>query len=412
MSMEKQRLKGRSGHRARFVPPSAPVTDASVEELEERMRSASRAESQAKAVRVEAAAELRRRRGQGVAEKTVREQSGQSTRGSKQEVETASKLKDLPKTRKAFRKGEITYGHARIIVGAAGRGEIDEEELVDKAGSQPVDVFAHTVRKHEQERSADGGMSILKQQRRNRKAWINTNPGTGMTILHAELDPINGAKSKMAISDMTNRMWREEDPKNRPTTGQRMADALVELLCGQPTKDKDQKRKGGQQSVLVLVASFDPITQQIHNAGLGDGTPLPVEAVKDLACQARILPTIFDSRGQVLWAGTSRRLATPAQRMSLVARDRGCVGCGADPAWCQAHHIIPWAADGPTDIDNLCLLCSRCHHRVHDEGWQIQQSPDRQHVLQPPPKGNRRPLPIRTPRSRSRNRKTNAELLL
>ncbi len=64
---------------------------------------------------------------------------------------------------------------------------------------------------------------------------------------------------------------------------------------------------------------------------------MPVEVFKDLACQARIVPAILNTRGQPLWVGLGKRLTTPAQRMALIARDRGCVGCGADPAWCQAH---------------------------------------------------------------------------
>lgn len=403
--MEKHRSGGPSAHRVRVVLPSASAEDATAEELEERMRSASRAESQAKAVRVEAAAELVCRRGQGVTERTVREHSGQSTRKSRKEVETAGKLKDLPVTSDAFRKGRINFDHARIIADTAGRVEIDERELVERASSEPVDVFARTARKHEQERSIDDGMSTLERQRRSRRAWIRVDRGSGMTVLHAEFDPIAGERIKIALSAKTNQLWREEDPAHRPSTGQRMADALVDLIC--PPPDGEKKTLG---ATLLLIADYDIGLQQIRNARLGDGTPVPVDVFKDLACQARILPAIFNTRGQPLWVGLGRRLATPAQRMALIARDRVCVGCGADAAWCQAHHVVPWAADGRTDIDNLVLLCSKCHHRVHDEDWEIQQSPRGEFVLQPPAPDNRRPLPIRTPRRRRRRPTT--ELLL
>ncbi|MCE2527674.1 MAG: DUF222 domain-containing protein [Actinomycetia bacterium] len=396
---------GNAGHRVRVAVPSAPVSGASVEQLRERIRSASQAKARVEAVRAEAAAELARRHGNGMAEKTLREQSGQSTKGARQEVATGRGLAGLPVTSDAFGDGEISSDHARIIVKTAEQGDIDEQELVDKATKQPVDVFAHTARRHVQQRSPDDGMSILKRQRSERKAWIRVDRGTGMTVFHARLDPISGAKAKSALSAMTNHMWLEEDPKARPTTGQRMADALVELLCGPPKdkhskKDKQKRRPGGRGPVLVLVAHYDPITQLIRDARLGDGTPLPMEAVIDLACQAKILPTIFDSKGQVLWAGMSRRTASPTQRMLLIARDRTCVGCGADPAWCQAHHVVPWAADGPTDIDNMVLLCSRCHHRVHDQNWEVIQTPSGKYVLQPPPTSNRRSLPIKTSRRR------------
>ena len=31
------------------------------------------------------------------------------------------------------------------------------------------------------------------------------------------------------------------------------------------------------------------------------------------------------------------------------------------------HHVIWWSHGGPTDLDNLVGLCSRCHHLVHRE---------------------------------------------
>ena len=267
-----------------------------------------------------------------MAERTLREQSGESSNRARQEVETASKLKDLPGTSRAFEDGQITYGHVRVIAKTAEQADINESELVEKAKKQPVDVFARTARRHAQERSGDDGMSILKQQRRNRRAWIRVDRGSGMTVLHAEFDRITGARVKSALSTRTNQLWRDEDPKYRPSTKQRLADALADLLC----RTGDQGKRS-LRSMLVLVAHYDAVAKQIVDARLGDGTPVPVEVLKDMACRHRVLPAIFDSKGQVLWAGLVKRTATPAQRMVLVARDRGCVGCGADPAWCQAR---------------------------------------------------------------------------
>lgn len=382
----KQKHRGeRAAHRMRAVLPSGSVRGASVEQLKERMRSATRVESQARAVRVEAAAELKRRQGQAKTEKTVREQSGQSARGSRGEVETADRLKDLPGTRRAFGDGEITYGHAKIIADTGGRVPIDEQELLDRAKKEPVDVFARTAREHERQRSADDGVSKLASQRRARKAGIRIDSSDGMTVLWARFDPITGARVKNMLSAKTNQLWREEDPKDRPSSGQRMADALADLICQPP---------GGKRKVpktaLMLIAHYDSEGQTIRDATLADGTPVPVAVFRDMACrEGKIVPAVFDTRGQPLWVGLGKRLATPAQRMALIARDRRCVGCGVDPAWCQAHHVIPWEAQGPTDIDNLVLLCSRCHHQVHDENWQVRRTPHGKHVLQPPSREHR-----------------------
>jgi hypothetical protein len=40
-------------------------------------------------------------------------------------------------------------------------------------------------------------------------------------------------------------------------------------------------------------------------------------------------------------------------------------------AWCDAHHITGRISDGPTVIDNLMLLCRRCHRLVHRRRWRI-----------------------------------------
>ena len=38
----------------------------------------------------------------------------------------------------------------------------------------------------------------------------------------------------------------------------------------------------------------------------------------------------------------------------------------------KAHHIRWWERDtGPTNLANGVLLCTSCHHRIHDNGWNI-----------------------------------------
>lgn len=162
--------------------------------------------------------------------------------------------------------------------------------------------------------------------------------------------------------------------RGRGVTGQRMADALAELLLAEPTSDKASTNGGGgRNSTLLLIADYDTVTRQVRNLRLGDDTPLPTEALAQLACDARVVPAFFNRTGQPLWLGRSRRVASSGQRIALVARDRGCVGCGADPSWCQAHHIIPWAEGGPTTLENMCLVCSQCHHLIHDQNWQLRR---------------------------------------
>ncbi len=383
------------GNRARFLAPSLAVESASLSDLREQIRSITRAESQAAAARSRVVAEYTRRVGERTTEKTLRDQSGKSTRRSRAEVEVAKSLGDLDDTRRAFEDGDISYGHARIIAKTAERVDIDEGELVDRAREQSVDVFARTARRHEHERSADDGVSKLERQKRSRRAGIRVDPSDGMTVLWGRFDPVTGARIKSILSAKTRELWRSGGREPRPSPAQRVADALADLICepGRGTRASSRRRR----TTLFLVANYDVGSQKIRNATLADGTPVPVAVFRDLACDGKLVPAIFDTRGQPLWVGRSKRLATWAQRMALIARDRGCVGCGADPDWCQAHHVRSWEADGLTDIENMVLLCSRCHSQVHHEGWRVEQTPDGKHVLQPPPAKHRRSRAFDTP---------------
>ena len=121
---------------------------------------------------------------------------------------------------------------------------------------------------------------------------------------------------------------------------------------------------------VVVVASTDVVSGtdpqgRCEIPGVG---PIPQTELERLTCGAELFGLLFSGEGEPLWHGRGERAATDAQRRALVARDGGCVLCAAEPAWCEAHHIVPWAkpTEGPTDIDNLALLCTACHHRLHD----------------------------------------------
>jgi hypothetical protein len=92
-----------------------------------------------------------------------------------------------------------------------------------------------------------------------------------------------------------------------------------------------------------------------------------------LACCGRIRGAVLDEHGAVLNLSRSIRLATPAQKAALYARDIGCVipGCTTQGELCEVHHVIAWADGGPTDINNLVFVCPRHHIEVTDGTWEI-----------------------------------------
>ena len=122
-----------------------------------------------------------------------------------------------------------------------------------------------------------------------------------------------------------------------------------------------------------------------------DGLTLSAMAVRRLACDAELIPAVLGSQGEVLDLGQTRRLVSAAQWRALVARDRHCAfpGCTRPAVMGHAHHIVHWADGGPTDLDNLVLLCGEHHRLIHDTPWQVRLNPtDRlPEFLPPPPRG-------------------------
>ncbi|MDE0699704.1 MAG: DUF222 domain-containing protein [Acidimicrobiaceae bacterium] len=354
----------------------ATLTDAG---LSERLRVIGRGESRLAAMKSQVLAEVGRRRSSGEAQRLARHELQASAREAKRDVETAVKLSELPATSGALESGDIPQGHARLIARASGEGRIDESLLVKAAEAQDFDEFAKTVRRHQQDQSQDDGHTILDRQRKARKARIFESSESGMFVLSGEFDQITGARIATALTAKERELWHNEDPKARRNPQQRMADALAELIC-----ETDANKTQGTD--LLVIADYDVCKQELVNARLADGSPIPITELHRLLCDAKILPSIFDTKAQDLWLGRSRRIASAAQRAALTARDQGCIGCRANPMWCRAHHIVWWSKNGSTDLDNLVLVCDGCHRKIHEHHWTVHQDRKTGKYLLKPPK--------------------------
>jgi HNH endonuclease len=101
------------------------------------------------------------------------------------------------------------------------------------------------------------------------------------------------------------------------------------------------------------------------------GAQSGAEGLEELlrAAMALLPPTLGGAPAQPLDVGRASRVVTPAQRSALAVRDGGCVvpDCDRPLAWCEGHHLVHWADGGPTDLENLALVC-RAHHRAVHEG--------------------------------------------
>ena len=343
--------------------------------LEERLGLVGRCEAGLAAVRSETVAELARRDGEAKAAEAVRDRLRQSRGSAKRDVKLAGQLAELPETAEALADGDITPQHAKIIAEAAEHTDVDEAELLDAAATQPTDVFGHTVRHHVTERSAGEDLQERRRRQRARRELSIKQQSDGMYKLFGLFDPLAGARIQTALDAAANKIRRSEDLANRATVPQRYADAL-ELLA------TAGDAAGAQSTTLLVIAQYDAVAGRVAGAHLPDGTPVTADELVQLAVNAKVVPAIFDTPGRPLWLGRASRDANAAQRIALAARDGRRVGCGARHNICEPHHEKHWEHGGPTDIDNLCLLCGHCHHtEIHDKGADIEKAADGKRTL-------------------------------
>ena len=163
--------------------------------------------------------------------------------------------------------------------------------------------------------------------------------------------------------------------------------ALCELIDHLPTHEL-----GGRTTVTLLVTTtLESLRGETDRVGLTDsGTEVSAGEVRRLAAGAGIVPVVLGGDSVPLDLGRRTRLFTETQRRALALRYTECAEehCDRPFAWCEIHHIDPWAsgvtragppdwaagspgappgaAGGATDLGNAIPLCGRHHRRLED----------------------------------------------
>ena len=397
---------------------------------------ASRAwEAKVAALQADAARLISTREGHGDGGASVlRDQAGKSKSQARRSLGAAEVLDEMPGLRGAVDSGEVPLANAERLADAAKRTApeaVDSaSDLLAMAKELPPDRFAREASAWTQRHQTDHGHNdwLNKRRRRYLKTWKQQD---GMVRLDGLLDPETGTRICSRLQDTAEELRRQDqqtartrgaagtgdnpDGEDRRSWDQLRADAL-DLLTSGTADGKGRGGAGGRpKAEVIVVADIGALTGD-NPAGRCEipGTgPVPPEVLQRIACDAQLTGLLF-SDAKPLHHGATVRTATTAQWRMLIARDRGCIGCGAEPGQCQAHHITPYARLRRTDIKNLVLVCWRCHHNIHDHNWKVAHHRGKP-ALEPPdplappgpvdgrhphdqhPRDPRRPRPSRSP---------------
>ena len=154
--------------------------------------------------------------------------------------------------------------------------------------------------------------------------------------------------------------------------GQRQHDALIAIARNTLESGQLGQHNGLPTSVIIRTTLQD--LESRAGVGItGGGTMIPIGEVIRMAAHANHYLAVFDrATGSALELFRTKRIASPAQRVMLIARDGGCTKpCCTVPAYgSQVHHATQdWNAGGNTNVDDLALACGPDNRLVDTNGW-------------------------------------------
>ena len=296
-------------------------------------------------------------------------------------------------TADALGAGDLNLAQARVIVEAL--DALPEElgdDLVVKAEAYLVEqgrVFGPRELRHlgrgvlehlapEIADEAEYQRLLAEETRAQAATRLDLRPrGDGSTDLHARVPDHVASRLRTYLDAYTSPRRSPLGEVDALPVSRRRGEAFVAFLENLP--DAGLPAHGGTSTSVMVTLDLDTLLTGIGTAKTSTGDRITAEQARRLACQARIIPVVLGTKGEVLDLGRSARLFSSAQRKAMAIRDRECTtdGCSIPAAWCEAHHWRqPWSQGGRTDLADGKLLCSFHHHRSHDPAWQVHHHPN------------------------------------
>jgi hypothetical protein len=327
--------------------------------------------------------------------------------GQRRALSGESLAPQLTATATAQRAGLIGDGHVKVIRSFFAHlpAEVDlptreaaEADLARKASGYRPDELAKYAQRIMDWLNPDGEYSDTERARK-RAITLGKQEYDGMSRINGMVTPelraaMEAMLAKLAAPGACNPddetpvidATPDEDAVRRDnrSQAQRNHDAFLAGLRGLLASGDLGQHNGLPVSIIVTTTLKD--LEAAAGKGLtGGGTLVPMSDVIRWASHAHHYLAIFNS-GRALALYHTKRLASPAQRIMLYAKDRGCTkpGCDAPAYHSQVHHVKGWAATHRSDIDQLALACGP-DNRLVEKGWTTRKNARGDTEWIPPP---------------------------
>jgi hypothetical protein len=311
-----------------------------------------------------------RRQGHRSAAAHIAEATGSAMGPAITALEAARQLGSLPATDEALRDGRLSETQVKEITSAAILQPAAEQELVDAAQKQPLNVLKLRCRRVKA--AGRDHHDVYEAIRRGRylRHWTDAE---GAVRFDARLTPDDGARVVAAVKAHTDLLAGEFRKAGVTESRNALAaDALVSLAeCGSSGSRSGRKPGLGNSpsgpATMVHVRVDHKALKRGHLEpgevceipGIG---PIPVEVARELAADS-ILSVLVTDGVDVTTVAHAGRTIPASLRRALIERDPVCVVPGCDVRdRLEIDHVQPVILGGPTSLANLVRLCHWHHY--------------------------------------------------
>jgi len=297
--------------------------------------------------------------------------TGERLPTAREKVRVARKLVECPLVVEAFSQGRISYSKVRAISRIV--TPENEATLLEYALDGTTSQLERVVRLYRQ--AAPVEQELAKQQHDERYLSYHFDEAN-MLVLKGRLPPEAGALLVKALRVASEELCDDDGAE----PDQRLADAM-EQVAGTALDEGLAARAGKARpkNYQVMVHVDEEVLQEPDEPGrceVEGGVGVAAETSRRLCCDGPVLQTTNSNGDSTLQLKRSRRRASAALEGAVRVRDEGvCQFPGCESRrFLHMHHVKHWADGGPTDLDNLVLLCSTHHKAVHEGGFELKQT--------------------------------------
>ncbi|HLS25267.1 MAG TPA: DUF222 domain-containing protein [Beutenbergiaceae bacterium] len=326
---------------------------------------------------------------------------GMTETTAREHMRVARALPHLPLITAEFRTGRLSYSKVRALTRVATADT--EPELVSVARGASAGQLERFISGL---RSAGVLDDVEEAHERRRVTWRVSDDGD--VHLTAQLSAADGAiviDALLATQEYlrsTDPDRRREDPgepaeryagrrdeSDEEDTRRSLADALVQICAEGPLTETAEPAHKSRRAETVVHATIDQLasmgsaTAEEGSARLELGPALHPETARRLTCDTGLVLHLKEGDasynvvpsthpGRTIDVGRRTRTPNAALMRALWDRDQGCryPACGRR-RFVHAHHAVHWAHGGPTELDNLVLLCGQHHRLLHEGGFSL-----------------------------------------